>query len=341
MAEKKVSAFRDKKSSQTPILESLNILFYISKIFGVIPYSLSDFITKRQFKVSQLGNIFCVLSCAHYIIQYHFITESNMLAKDADSSIGTLTTVIGVFIIYLEPLMMAIDVLASIINQKRFVTIFDRLREIDDKLGKENVLLNYRVITKYSIIFVSITLVGELFLGIFNLLVFKADFFSWSSLWWLVNCIPLFVNGLAKTWFLILILLVQQRLRAINDYLNDTKKIFFEKKVRHFNAGSNLKKDNLFIENIGYLEKEICSTRNMKIKSDNAWNWVGNSIVTNKVNDVNIFAPKPRAFMNVAPYDARDKGENVLNLNLIDCLQSSFSFIHSLSSHWQEARNRW
>lgn len=311
MAEKKVSALRHNKSSQTPILESLSLLFYVSKIFGITPYSFSDFVTKKQFKLSQLGNIFCVLSCIHYIIEYHFVTSSTMLVKDSEASIGTLTTVIGLFIIYMEPLMMSIDVLASIINQKRFVTVFDRLRDIDDKLGKENVLLNYRVITKYSIIFVSIAVVGELTLALLNLFFFNTQFFSLTSLWWIASCIPLFANGLARTWFLILILLVQQRLRTINDYLNDIKKIFFEKKVRHVTAfGSNLKKDNLFIENIGYLEKEIFSTRSMKIKSDNAWNWVGNSIMTNKVNDVNIFAPKLKAFVDVTPYDGRDKGED-------------------------------
>lgn len=336
MAEKKVSASRDKKNSKSPILESLNVLFYLSKIFGMVPYSYSDFVTKKQFKVSQLGNIFCVLSCIGFIILYHLLMSITMLVKDPENSIGTLTTVIGIFIIYMEPLMMAIDAVACIINQKRFITIFDRLRDIDDKLEKENVMLNYRVITKYSVILVFIFLIGELALGVFKLVVFKTEFFSFSSLLWLASSVPLFANGLAKTWFLVFILLVQQRLRAINDYLNETKKIFFERKIRHFNAnGSNLKKDNLFIENIGYLEKEIFSTRNMKIKSDNAWNWVGNSIVTNKVNDINIFAPKSRAFVDVAPLDVRDKGEDsqfefdwlLLKLSIF-ILAFSLSFIH-------------
>lgn len=217
--------------------------------------------------------------------------------------------------------MMAIDVLASLINQKSFSTIFDRLQEIDDKLGKENVLLSYRDIKKYSIIFLVIAFIGEITLAFFNLIVFETDLFSWSSVWWLASAIPLFINGVAKTWFLILILLVQQRLRAINGYLNDIKKTFQEKKMRQVNVtGSNLKKDNLFIGNIGYLEKEIFSTGNMKIKSDNAWNWVGNSITTNKVNDISIFAPKSKGLIEVSPYEDKSgrKGEH-LNLHLIDC----------------------
>lgn len=311
MAEKKSSGSLDKKNSRNPILESLSVLFFISKAFGMTPYSLSDYVSKKQLKLSQLGNIFCVLSCAHYAAQYHFLSASTMLAKDPDNSIAALTMFIGVFIIYMEPGMMAIDMLACLINQKSLMTIFERLKEIDDKLNKENILLNYRDIKKYSIIFIGIAFVGEITLGIFNLIVFQEEFFSYTSAWWFLRCAPLFCNAVAKTWFLILILLVQQRLQAINDYLNDTKKIFFERKIRHVSTvGSNLKKDNLFIENIGFLEKEICSTRNMRIKSDKAWNWVGNSIVTNKVNNFDVFAPKLKAFVDVVPYKPSNrKGE--------------------------------
>lgn len=236
-----------------------------------------------------------------------------MFAKDSENTMGTLTTVIGIFIIYLEPLMMTIDVLASLINQKCLVVIFERLREIDDKLSKENILLNYRIIGKYSIIFLSVALVGEVTLGLFNLITFQEALFSLKSLWWFLSCVPLFANSISKTWFLLLIILVQQRLQAINDYLNDAKRIFIERKMRHVvtnvKRGSNLKKDNLFIENIGYLEKEIFSTRNMKIKNGNAWNWVDKSGMTDKVNGINIFAPRSTGIINVTPYDVSRKGE--------------------------------
>lgn len=333
MAKKKLSPVGDRKGSKNPILESMNILFYISKVLGLIPYSLSSYITEKQLKLSQLGNVFCLLSCIHYTIHYHILNASTMLTRDSDASIGALTKVIGIFIIYLEPLMMAIDVLASLINQKSFVIIFDRLREIDDKLGKENVLLNYRVIKKYSIIFVVIAFIGEITLAFFNLIVFETDLYTWSSVWWLISAVPMFINGVAKTWFLILILLVQQRLRAINEYLNDAKRTFQERKTRQVDVtGSNLKKDNLFIGNIGYLEKEIFSTRNMKIKSDNAWNWVGNSITTNKVNDISIFAPKSKGFIEVSPYgnESGQKGEH-LNLHLIDCHPKNRFLFNSIS----------
>lgn len=310
MAEKKISASGDKKNSRSPILESLNFLFYISKVFGMIPYSLSDYVTKKQFKLSQLGNILCVLSCIHYTIHYQVLTASSTLAKDDESSIGTLTTVIGVIIVYLEPFMFAVDVLASMLNQKSLIAIFERLREIDDKLLKESVSLSYRAIKKYSIILVATAALGEVTIGIFNLAIFEESIISSWSLYWILSCVPLFNNCLARTWFLILILLVQQRLRAINNYLNGTKNAFLKKKSRNVSVnGSNLKKDNLFMENLGYLEREIFSTRNTKIKSDNAWNWVGNSKLTGAVNDVSAIGPKSNGFINVGPYDPNGKGD--------------------------------
>lgn len=298
-----------KKSSKSPIPDSLSYLFYVSKIFGLIPYSMSDYITKRQFKLSQFGNILCILSSIHYIIQFHVLTSSSMFAEK--ETIGALTMVIGVFIIYLEPFMMTIDVLASMINQTSLLSIFDRLRDIDEKLDKENISLKYKVLRKYSIILMCIAFVGEVTLGIFNLFVFQTDFISLYSLWWLISTIPLLINSVARIWFLVLILLVQQRLRAINEYINTTKKLFFQKKIRHLNAigSTNQHKDDLFLENIGYLEREIFSTRKMQIK-DNNWNWA-----TNRVNDINHNTTnKSRGIIHVLPHDGIKKGEGKLYL---------------------------
>jgi 7tm Chemosensory receptor len=101
---------------------------------------------------------------------------------------------------------------------------------------------------------------------------------------------------------------------AINDYLNDTKAIFIEKKFRRVNAiGPNLRKDNLFIGNISFLEREIRPSRNMKIKD--AWTLTGN-----RVSDVNTFPVDSRGIINVAPYETGTKGERVRLDGLIDCL---------------------
>lgn len=202
---------------------------------------------------------------------------------------------------------MAIDVLASLVNQKTLITCFERLEIIDEKMAKENILLNYKTIKKYSIVFLSIAFVGEVTLGIINLIVFQTEFISWQSLWWFLTCVPLFNNSVAKVWFLVLILIVQQRLRAINNYLNDTKKLFFEKKIKSKSVGLNMTKDDLFIENIGYLEKEIFSTRNNKVKDD-GWAFMKNSSMTHKINGIAVVESKTKNFINIIPYDDPKKG---------------------------------
>jgi hypothetical protein len=94
MTEIKSSSTVDKKNIRNPILESLNYLFYVSKVLGMIPYSLSDYITKKQFKLSQVGGIFGILSCIHYATHYHFLNIQTMIEREDEKSIGTFTTVI-------------------------------------------------------------------------------------------------------------------------------------------------------------------------------------------------------------------------------------------------------
>lgn len=301
-----------KSFKKNRILESLNCLFYGSKLFGVIPYSLNDYIMKKKFELSSFGSIFCVVSCIIYISNYHILITNTMFEKDSEAKIGTLTIVIGIFIIYLEPFMMSIDVISSIINQTSLIDVLDRLQDIDIKLERENVFLNYRAIKRFSIIFIFVALIGEMSLGIMNVIIFQEEISFWESIWWFVSCFPLFVNGLARTWFLILIMLVQQRLRAINSHLNDIKKSFNERKIH---CGNNiavgridinfLRKDNLFIDTVGYLEKEICSTTRNFIKNTNGsdtdqWNWARKAKTKN--GNINM-----KRIIQVAPA----KGKNI------------------------------
>jgi hypothetical protein len=224
-----------------------------------------------------------------------------MVEKDSEAKIGTLTVVIGIFIIYLEPFMMTIDILASLVNQASLIDVFDRLHDIDNKLESENILLNYNTIKRYSIIFITITFVGESTLGLINLIIFNDNSTIWQGLWWLVSCVPLFVNGISKTWFLVLILMIKQRLIAINSHFNDIMNTFSERKLRHVNIATTvasgrgmlnvdlkIRKDNLFVDTFGYLEKEIYAKRNV-LKNTvvggngnnniHGWSWANNRII--------------------------------------------------------------
>ena len=300
--------FDNKKSSRSPILESLDGLFYVSKLFGIIPYSLSDYITKKRLQLSSFGCAFSVLSCIFYIVAYHILMSDTMVEKNSESKISTLTAIIGMFIIYLEPFMMTIDILAALINQTALIDVFDRLQEIDNKLERENVYLDNRKNRFTSIMFLTTFIICEIGIAFSVVFVFREEFSIIQSFSWFISCVPLSVDLISKTWFLMLILLVQSRLRAINTYLNDIKRSFQERKLRHVKTVESkpLRRDNLFMETVGYLETEIYSTASDKIDGWNYWEGARNN-KTNKVGDVNNISgvKSMKKIIQVAPY----KGE--------------------------------
>lgn len=284
----------DKKSSVNPILESISGLFYVSKLFGVIPYSLSDYITKKRLQLSSLGCAFSVFACIFHNVSYHMLMTDTLVERNSETKTSTLTALIGMFIVYLEPFMMTIDVIAALVNQVSLMNVFDRLDDIDRKLERENVYLSYGQNRVISIIFIGTFLVAEIVIGLSIVFVFREEFSVLQACCWIISCVPLIINTIAKTWFLMLILFIQQRLRAINTYLNDIKRSFSERKLRHVSSSVDSKpptsrKDNLFMETAGYLEKEIYSIRSVNV---DGWNWEAaarnNNINsrTNKVGDV-------------------------------------------------------
>jgi gustatory receptor len=232
--------------------------------------------------------------------------SDTMVEKNSESKISTLTSIIGMFIIYLEPLMMTIDIMAALINQTALIDVFDRLQEIDDKLEKENVYLDNRKNRFTSIMFLTTFMICEIGIGFAVVFIFREEFSIIQSLLWFISCVPLSVDLIAKTWFLMLILLVQSRLRAINTYLNDIKRSFQERKLRHVKTVESkqpLRKDNLFMESVGYLETEIYSTASDKIDGWNYWEGARNN-KTNKVGDVNSISgvKSMKKIIQVAPY---------------------------------------
>lgn len=196
------------------------------------------------------------------------------------SFLETLTTVIGIFIIYMEPLMMIIDFIASLFNQKNLISCLNRIEKVDEKLARENILLDFKQNQVYSYMFIGLTVVCELSLNIMNIMIFSENFNLSSTAMWILSCGPLMINGIARTWFLQMLLLIKQRLHAINNYLDDTKNLFLEKK---FHKASHPElQENLFDVNFGYLEKEIFTLRTSNlIHGDNKWDNLANKFDEN------------------------------------------------------------
>lgn len=265
----------NKNQQQLNLKSSLNILFYVSKLFGIITYSFNEYYNSRIFKVSVIGLIFSIFNLIHNSVQYHFATIRFSLGSESDAA-GTLTIIIGIFIIYMEPIMMCVDIIASIINQKHLIHCLDRMQKVDDKLLKENITIDYVQLKRYSIRLIILITICELTLVFCNFLQFQ-DVTAIESLYWFVTFIPMYLSTLSKIWFIILVYNVKQKFIAINDYFNNTRITFYERKCklrRNLSGGRcaaqsnsnnyNKNYNNVInskileeIEHVGYLQKEI------------------------------------------------------------------------------------
>lgn len=153
--------------------------------------------------------------------------------------------------------MMSVDVIAAILNQNNFISVFERLKIVDEKLGKENIDLPYTKVVKLGKILSGIVFVMEFTITTMNFLLFTYEI-NWMSAYYYFTGIPMILSSLAKIWFICLIVVVRQRFKAINRYLNDTSKLFQAQKKKYETDVSDLLPD----DTTNYLEKDMVFTRN-------------------------------------------------------------------------------
>lgn len=113
------------------ILKSIAPLFYVSRIVGVLPFSLLDYLNHKQLRSSILGTLWSLLVITLHCVQYHIAVTNSSFGQNSQGETNTLTTVIGVFIVYMEPLMMCVGVLTAIFNQRLSISCTERLAKVD------------------------------------------------------------------------------------------------------------------------------------------------------------------------------------------------------------------
>uniref|UniRef100_A0A182HS06 Gustatory receptor n=1 Tax=Anopheles arabiensis TaxID=7173 RepID=A0A182HS06_ANOAR len=199
------------------LLDSLSVLFYISSIFGVIPYSLWAFAKRTAIQLSLVGNVWVVGSLVVYTGLYHVATIN--YTKDDWGSQKTLTNAIGIFIIYMEPFMMAVDMVAGMINQKRLAQCFDRLARLDNHLAGEGVLINNGRMRRYSIVLLLLMLLFEAIITVYSFVAFEEEFNAWSLIWF-ITTIPTALNSVCRIWYVMLVSAIRQRFNAMNAHMN-------------------------------------------------------------------------------------------------------------------------
>lgn len=152
--------------------------------------------------------------------------------------------------------MMCVDIMASVVNQNNLISVFERLKIVDEKLEKENIDLPYTKIVKLGRILSGIVFVAELTLTSMNFFMFINEK-TWMSLYYYFTGFPMILSSLAKIWFICLIVVVRQRFKAINRYLNETSKLFGAQKKRYETDVSEMLPE----DTTNYLEKDMLFTR--------------------------------------------------------------------------------
>ncbi|XP_059611841.1 gustatory receptor for bitter taste 66a-like [Phlebotomus argentipes] len=249
----KMSATRKSRT----IFQSLGFLFYISRVMGIMPYSIGHFFREKKLRPSIVANIWCCIVLLNHTLLYHFATWSSSLEMGGSQS-NTLTIVIGVFIIYMEPALMVTDIISMMVNQRDLIQCMERLQTVDEKLRKENIPLHYkRVVTLVNIILV-VALACEIILISFNYFLFElTEDAIVASLSWFLTALPLMTNSVARVWYIALVCLVRQQFLAINEYFMHTQEVFLEIKLKYTDKKASSAEKSPKVEIVGYLDREI------------------------------------------------------------------------------------
>lgn len=66
--------------------ETLRYMFYVTKFFGLIPYSLTPYRRQKTFESSLWGNLQSILFLVFYIVTYHLAVDQIYFTGEAFDS---------------------------------------------------------------------------------------------------------------------------------------------------------------------------------------------------------------------------------------------------------------
>lgn len=203
-------------------LDSVNVLFYCTTWWGVLPFSIRAYSRNRQLQRSALSSIYVVLMTVGYVVQYHFSSMTFSMGDQKES--GTLTVIIGYVIIYMEPVMLVFDVFGFMWHQQHFVRIVNHMQHVDDQLGRQHVNVSYTSVRTVTIRLLFVVTVTELSIVTYNFILFQT--LSFQSLWWFTTCMPLYTSSIAKIWFVALMMNARLKFASINRHMADTVQLY-------------------------------------------------------------------------------------------------------------------
>lgn len=81
-------AVSDNKKQNTNIMTSFKILFYVSYLFGIIPFSFNEYRKNKILKFSIFGMVYCMITLFYNSFQYHFATNNFLISTNTDDGSG-------------------------------------------------------------------------------------------------------------------------------------------------------------------------------------------------------------------------------------------------------------
>ncbi|KAL5292862.1 Gr66a family protein [Megaselia abdita] len=240
---------------QSTFLASFGQLFFICKIFGLNPQAFGSFGKKIQLIPSGLGKLYVliitiIVFALYNVLIYAFVDED----KELRAQQSTLTFVIGLFLNYISPVMLVVDQLSAIQNDKKLGEFFNRISKLDYCLAKEGIFINNTIIQNRLFY-------GLLIIFSFEILIVIAtyfmliDFSQWISVLWFVSMIPSLLSAIDKLWFSNILYGVKQRFEALNEDLESL--VAQHTKLKNYKETVEFGSDF----NLGYLHKEIFSNK--------------------------------------------------------------------------------
>lgn len=154
---------------------------------------------------------------------------------------------IGVSLMYMEPIMLLVDVSGFIINQNKLMACITTMQELDDKLQKEKITVDYRKIRKLTIRLIVMISLFESGIVAYNYVRLE------DTIWFA----PLYMSTVSKCWYVALVYNIKQKFDAINLHFENMRKKFDENKWKIKATNGTAKEKSSVRDHIGYLHREI------------------------------------------------------------------------------------
>ncbi|XP_067642695.1 gustatory receptor for bitter taste 66a [Eurosta solidaginis] len=297
------------------ILVHFGNLFLFCKFLGLYPHDMQAFQRSQTMRGSKVGTAFVLITMAAVTVFYNLLIYSfSEEDRDLKAAQSTLTFVIGVFLTYIGLGMMLTDQWSALRNQSKIGELYERIRNVDENLLKEHIVVDISDISKRIIIMISLAVVCELTILI-STYATLVDYTEWISILWIFSCFPTFYNSLDKIWFAVTLSALRKRFFVINSALDGM--VESHEKIKQLWATSPSRKNSManmgFGTSFEYLYKELThmdaiktfnSGRNKVAPITHSMNSFGDGFETRTKKKI---SPQPPAFNMV--YDSELGGD--------------------------------